>query len=255
MTLTKEEFKQQVTELFATGKTFTDDMFDRLAELIAQFADSVDAPPAQTGGAVTVELEGQALTAKGTKWENLGVRAEQTENGTKLIFDGGPWFGTYNREYNGKFPAVLALVNSAGTTQGSTVDAYISGNVNTMAGYNTVRFGNNGLRDFSAVTWTKKGLYNLDSSPVSSEELNSLPHPTTFITGVAQQKGQMLHVAGQGYTQSGKVGYFEIAYNFRTLGAAVYNKDKHVETGNILDITGGFVTYYTADGVKTYLIS
>lgn len=103
MTLTNEEFKTSVSEIFADGSPITDDKFAALSEAITQLQQ-----PSAGGGDLTVSVPAElSNTGLDTR---LHATVTKTETGQNLEIGVGPWYNILLREIYAKFPNPVEFV-------------------------------------------------------------------------------------------------------------------------------------------------
>lgn len=266
MTITKEEFKKEVTQLFADGKALTDDMFTRLADLVNQLTDSIENTPKAAGG-VKVELVGTSARRIGDKWESMTVDTVTAEDGTTTIrIDAAPWFGTYFREFNFEGPITFGM---RAQRVDYYKDAFISNSINKFLTPYAIRYMVNGARAIYGIDTT-----NLDAEkfkqitgdstaslilPIESESgiatinsgqtmtlKKSVGNPKPFDGGASEQ---VLSETNHGTLVDPDNGEWELTYHLD--GQAKFDSTNHIEYGQTLVITGA--VFKSTNGQIAYI--
>ena len=112
MTLTKEQFKAQVAEIFADGAPITDTKFSELSDAITQLEQ-----PTTGGGDLTVTSDNKKYKDQNTElYTRLQTKVTKTATGQTLEIGVGPWNNLLLREIYGNFPKARTLVSSENTT-------------------------------------------------------------------------------------------------------------------------------------------
>lgn len=186
MTLTNEQFKARVAEIFADGAPITDNKFDELSDAITQLEQ-----PTTGGGDLTVTSDGKKYKDLNTELDTrLQTTVTKTDTGQTLEIGVGPWLNMLLREIHGNFPKAQTLVNMADTRY-IMPESYIvsSGPLSQGAYYDSVqgkfipaskmawRVFLNGARIIYALNWNKaskvevfdlgkgtRNLYNLETT-------------------------------------------------------------------------------------------
>ena len=112
MTLTNEQFKARVAEIFADGAQITDTKFDELSDAITQ----LEQPTTGGGGDLTVKIAEKYKNLNTELETRLQTTVTKTETGQTLEIGVGPWFNILLREIYGNFPKAQTLVSMANTT-------------------------------------------------------------------------------------------------------------------------------------------
>lgn len=112
MTLTNEQFKARVAEIFADGAPITDTKFYELSDAITKREQ-----PTTGGGDLTVTSDNKKYKDQNTELDTrLQTTVTKTNTGQTLEIGVGPWFNLLLREIYGNFPKALTLVSSESTT-------------------------------------------------------------------------------------------------------------------------------------------
>ena len=113
MTLTNEQFKARVAEIFADGVPITDTKFSELSDAITQ----IEQPTTGGGGDLTVTIDNSKYTDQNTELDTrLQTTVTKTDTGQTLKIGVGPWYNLLLREIYGNFPKAKTLVLSENTT-------------------------------------------------------------------------------------------------------------------------------------------
>ena len=185
MTLTNEQFKARVAEIFADGAPITDTKFSELSDAITQLEQ-----PTTGGGDLTVTSDNKKYKDKNTELDTrLQTTVTKTDTGQTLEIGVGPWFNLLLREIYGNFPKALTLVSMANTTYTMPESYIVSSGPSHGAYYDSVlgkwiqaspmawRVFLNGARIIYALNWNKastvevfdlgkgtRNLYNLETT-------------------------------------------------------------------------------------------
>lgn len=185
MTLTNEQFKARVAEIFADGAPITDTKFSELSDAITQLEQ-----PTTGGGDLTVTSDGKKYKDLNTELDTrLQTTVTKTDTGQTLEIGVGPWFNLLLREIYGNFPKALTLVSMAYTTYTMPESYIVSSGPSQGPYYDSVqgksipasqmawRVFLNGARIIYALNWNKaskvevfdlgkgtRNLYNLETT-------------------------------------------------------------------------------------------
>ena len=186
MTLTNEEFKTRVAELFTDGSPITDDKFAALSEAITQLQQS----SAGGGGELTVSVPEKYKDQNSGLDTRLQATVTKTDTGQNLELGVGPWFNLWLREIYARFPRAVELLienkryvmpEDLILSYGPTDGGYNDGGVLKQASRMAWRTMLTGARAIYAVNWNKtKSITVFDVKKVtkntySTESSNSLP--------------------------------------------------------------------------------
>lgn len=160
MTLTNEQFKARVAEIFADGAPITDTKFSELSDAITQLEQ-----PTTGGGDLTVtSVNKDQNTELNTR---LQTTVTKTDTGQTLEIGVGPWFNMVLREIHGKFPKAQTLVSMANTMYTMPESYIVSSGPSQGSYYDSVqgkfiqasqmawRVFLNGARIIYALNWNK----------------------------------------------------------------------------------------------------
>ena len=186
MTLTNEEFKTRVAEIFTDGSPITDDKFAALSEAITQ----LQQPTTGGGGDLTVTIDNRKYTDKNTELDTrLQTTVTKTNTGQALEIGVGPWYNLLLREIYGNFPKARNLASGGYTTYTMPESYIVSSGPSQGQYYDSVqgkyiksspmawRAFLNGARIIYAINWNKasqvevfdlgkgtRNLYNLETT-------------------------------------------------------------------------------------------
>ena len=186
MTLTNEQFKARVAEIFADGAPITDTKFSELSDAITQ----IEQPTTGGGGDLTVTIDNSKYTDKNTELDTrLQTTVTKTDTGQTLEIGVGPWYNLVLREIYGNFPNARDLVSMANTTYKMPESYIVSSGPSQGPYYDSVqgkfipaspmawRIFLNGARVIYALNWNKasqvevfdlgkgtRNLYNLETT-------------------------------------------------------------------------------------------
>lgn len=185
MTLTNEQFKARVAEIFADGVPITDTKFSELSDAITQLEQ-----PTTGGGDLTVTSDNKKYKDLNTELDTrLQTTVTKTESGETLEIGVGPWYNLLLREIYGNFPKAKTLVSMAYTTYTMPESYIVSSGPSQGPYYDSVqgkfipasnmawRVFLNGARIIYALNWNKastaevfdlgkgtRNLYNLETT-------------------------------------------------------------------------------------------
>ena len=186
MTLTNEEFKTRVAEIFTDGSPITDTKFSELSDAITQ----LEQPTTGGGGDLTVTIDNSKYKDQNTELDTrLQTTVTKTVTGQTLEIGVGPWYNLLLREIYGKFPKARDLVIMANTTYKMPESYIVSSGPSQGSYYDSVqgkfiqssqmawRIFLNGARIIYALNWNKaskvevfdlgkgtRNLYNLETT-------------------------------------------------------------------------------------------
>lgn len=186
MTLTNEQFKARVAEIFADGAPITDTKFSELSDAITQ----IEQPTTGGGGDLTVTIDNSKYTDQNTELDTrLQTTVTKTDTGQTLEIGVGPWYNLLLREIYGNFPKARDLVIMANTTYKMPESYIVSSGPSQGPYYDSVRgkfiqasqmawrIFLNGARIIYALNWNKasqvevfdlgkgtRNLYNLETT-------------------------------------------------------------------------------------------
>ena len=186
MTLTNEQFKARVAEIFADGAPITDTKFSELSDAITQ----IEQPTTGGGGDLTVTIDNSKYTDQNTELDTrLQTTVTKTDTGQTLEIGVGPWYNLVLREIYGNFPNARDLVSMANTTYKMPESYIVSSGPSQGPYYDSVqgkfipaspmawRIFLNGARVIYALNWNKasqvevfdlgkgtRNLYNLETT-------------------------------------------------------------------------------------------
>lgn len=184
MTLTNEQFKARVAEIFADGAPITDKKFDELSDAITQLEQPT------TGGDLTVTSDNKKYKDQNTELDTrLQTTVTKTDTGQTLEIGVGPWHNMLLREIYGNFPKAQTLVSMADTRYTMPESYIVSSGPSQGPYYDSVqgkfipastmawRAFLNGARIIYALNWNKastvevfdlgkgtRNLYNLETT-------------------------------------------------------------------------------------------
>ena len=191
MTLTNEQFKARVAEIFADGAPITDTKFSELSDAITQLEQ-----PTTGGGDLTVTSDNKKYKDQNTELDTrLQTTVTKTATGQNLEIGVGPWFNLLLREIYGNFPKASTLVSMAYTTYKMPESYIVSSGPSQGQYYDSVagkfipasqmawRAFLNGARIIYALNWNKasrvevfdlgKGTRNLYTLETTNTQLPS----------------------------------------------------------------------------------
>lgn len=186
MTLTNEQFKARVAEIFADGAPITDTKFSELSDAITQ----IEQPTTGGGGDLTVTIDNSKYTDQNTELDTrLQTTVTKTDTGQTLEIGVGPWYNLVLREIYGNFPKARDLVRMENTTYKMPESYIVSSGPSQGSYYDSVqgkfipasqmawRIFLNGARIIYALNWNKaskvevfdlgkgtRNLYNLETT-------------------------------------------------------------------------------------------
>ena len=105
MTLTNEQFKARVAEIFADGEPITDTKFSELSHAITQLKQ----PTTGGGGDLTVKIAEKYKNKNSGLETRLQTTVTKTDTGQTLEIGVGPWHNILLREVYGWFPKAKSL--------------------------------------------------------------------------------------------------------------------------------------------------
>ena len=197
MTLTNEQFKARVAEIFADGAPITDTKFSELSDAITQLEQ-----PTTGGGDLTVTSDGKKYKDLNTELDTrLQTTVTKTDTGQTLEIGVGPWFNLVLREIYGNFPKARDLVSMAYTTykmpesyivsygpsQGQYYDSVLGKFIpaSTMAW----RVLLNGARIIYALNWNKASTVEVYDLGKGTRNLYNLETTNTQLPAELQSEG------------------------------------------------------------------
>ena len=163
MTLTNEQFKARVAEIFADGAPITDTKFSELSDAITQ----IEQPTTGGGGDLTVKIAEKYKDLNSGLETRLQTTVTKTVTGQTLEIGVGPWYNLVLREIYGNFPKARDLVSMAYTTYTMPESYIVSSGPSQGSYYDSVqgkfipasqmawRSWLNGTRVVYAINWNK----------------------------------------------------------------------------------------------------
>ena len=163
MTLTNEQFKARVAEIFADGAPITDTKFSELSDAITQ----IEQPTTGGGGDLTVKIAEKYKDLNSGLETRLQTTVTKTNTGQTLEIGVGPWYNIGLREVYGDFPKARDLVSMAYTTYKMPESYIVSSGPSHGQYYDSVqgkfipasrmawRSWLNGTRVVYAINWNK----------------------------------------------------------------------------------------------------
>ena len=168
MTLTNEQFKALVAEIFADGAPITDTKFSELSDAITQ----LEQPTTGGGGDLTVKIAEKYKDLNSGLETRLQTTVTKTGTGQTLEMGVGPWFNILLREIYGNFPKAKDLATTSNTNY-LMPEEYILSTGPTTSDYYTPdykliptsrmawRSWLNGTRIVYAINWNKATTINV----------------------------------------------------------------------------------------------
>ena len=168
MTLTNEQFKARVAEIFADGEPITDTKFSELSDAITQ----LEQPTTGGGGDLTVKIAEKYKDLNSGLETRLQTTVTKTGTGQTLEMGVGPWFNILLREIYGNFPKAKDLATTSNTNY-LMPEEYIVSTGPTTSDYYTPdykliptsrmawRSWLNGTRIVYAINWNKATTINV----------------------------------------------------------------------------------------------
>ena len=168
MTLTNEQFKARVAEIFADGAPITDTKFSELSDAITQ----LEQPTTGGGGDLTVKIAEKYKDLNSGLETRLQTTVRKTATGQTLEMGVGPWFNILLREIYGNFPKAKDLATTSNTNY-LMPEEYIISTGPTTSDYYTPdykliptsrmawRSWLNGTRIVYAINWNKATTINV----------------------------------------------------------------------------------------------
>ena len=168
MTLTNEQFKARVAEIFADGAPITDTKFSELSDAITQ----LEQPTTGGGGDLTVKIAEKYKDLNSGLETRLQTTVTKTGTGQTLEMGVGPWFNILLREIYGNFPKAKDLATTSNTNY-LMPEEYILSTGPTTSDYYTPdykliptsrmawRSWLNGTRIVYAINWNKATTINV----------------------------------------------------------------------------------------------
>ena len=168
MTLTNEQFKARVAEIFADGEPITDTKFSELSDAITQ----LEQPTTGGGGDLTVKIAEKYKDLNSGLETRLQTTVTKTGTGQTLEMGVGPWFNILLREIYGNFPKAKDLATTSNTNY-LMPEEYIASTGPTTSDYYTPdykliptsrmawRSWLNGTRIVYAINWNKATTINV----------------------------------------------------------------------------------------------
>ena len=111
MTLTNEQFKARVAEIFADGAPITDTKFSELSDAITQ----IEQPTTGGGGDLTVTIAEKYKDLNSGLNTKLHTTVTKTDTGQTLEMGVAPWYNIVLREVYGWFPKAKDLASRSNT--------------------------------------------------------------------------------------------------------------------------------------------
>ena len=168
MTLTNEQFKARVADIFADGAPITDTKFSELSDAITQ----LEQPTTGGGGDLTVKIAEKYKNLNTELETRLQTTVTKTNTGQTLEMGVGPWFNILLREIYGNFPKAKDLATTSNTNY-LMPEEYIISTGPTTSDYYTPdykliptsrmawRSWLNGTRIVYAINWNKATTINV----------------------------------------------------------------------------------------------
>ena len=168
MTLTNEQFKARVADIFADGAPITDTKFSELSDAITQ----LEQPTTGGGGDLTVKIAEKYKDLNSGLETRLQTTVTKTGTGQTLEMGVGPWFNILLREIYGNFPKAKDLATTSNTNY-LMPEEYILSTGPTTSDYYTPdykliptsrmawRSWLNGTRIVYAINWNKATTINV----------------------------------------------------------------------------------------------
>ena len=168
MTLTNEQFKARVADIFADGAPITDTKFSELSDAITQ----LEQPTTGGGGDLTVKIAEKYKDLNSGLETRLQTTVTKTGTGQTLEMGVGPWFNILLREIYGNFPKAKDLATTSNTNY-LMPEEYIISTGPTTGDYYTPdykliptsrmawRSWLNGTRIVYAINWNKATTINV----------------------------------------------------------------------------------------------
>lgn len=168
MTLTNEQFKARVADIFADGAPITDTKFSELSDAITQ----LEQPTTGGGGDLTVKIAEKYKDLNSGLETRLQTTVTKTGTGQTLEMGVGPWFNILLREIYGNFPKAKDLATTSNTNY-LMPEEYIVSTGPTTSDYYTPdykliptsrmawRSWLNGTRIVYAINWNKATTINV----------------------------------------------------------------------------------------------
>ena len=168
MTLTNEQFKARVADIFADGAQITDTKFSELSDAITQ----LEQPTTGGGGDLTVKIAEKYKDLNSGLETRLQTTVTKTGTGQTLEMGVGPWFNILLREIYGNFPKAKDLATTSNTNY-LMPEEYIISTGPTTGDYYTPdykliptsrmawRSWLNGTRIVYAINWNKATTINV----------------------------------------------------------------------------------------------
>ena len=197
MTLTKEQFKARVAEIFADGAPITDTKFSELSDAITQLEQ-----PTTGGGDLTVTSDNKKYKDQNTELDTrLQTTVTKTGTGQTLEIGVGPWFNLVLREIYGNFPKALTLVSSEYTTYTMPESYIVSSGPSQGSYYDSVqgkfiqaspmawRVLLNGARIIYALNWNKASRVEVFDLGKGTRNLYTLETTNTQLPAELKNEG------------------------------------------------------------------
>lgn len=278
MTLTNEEFKTRVAEIFADGAPITDTKFSELSDAITQ----LEQPTTGGGGDLTVKIAEKYKDLNSGIETRLQTTVTKTDTGQTLEIGVGPWYNIVFREFYGWFPKANDLAERSDTSY-VMPEEYIVSLGPTTKGYSILepkyktiptssmawRSWLNGTRTIYAINWNKsttidvydlkketKNTYSTDTlNKQLPEELRTeglLANYGNFVYSPAWEVGRLTASNGNTFivervnTDTGESVKCVYKFSITDHSSGVkFNEEGKFQIGKILNITGAtFIEEY-----------
>ena len=197
MTLTNEQFKARVAEIFADGAPITDTKFSELSDAITQLEQ-----PTTGGGDLTVTSDNKKYKDQNTELDTrLQTTVTKTATGQTLEIGVGPWHNLLLREIYGNFPKAQTLVSAAYTTYTMPESYIVSSGPSQGPYYDSVqgkyiqaspmawRVFLNGSRIIYALNWNKASKVEVFDFGKGTRNLYTLETTNTQLPAELKNEG------------------------------------------------------------------
>ena len=197
MTLTNEQFKARVAEIFADGAPITDTKFSELSDAITQIEQ-----PTTGGGDLTVTSDNKKYKDQNTElYTRLQTTVTKTNTRQTLEIGVGPWHNLLLREIYGNFPKARTLVLSGNTTYTMPESYIVSYGPSQGQYYDSVqgkfiqssqmawRIFLNGARIIYAINWNKASQVEVFDLRKGTSNLYTLETTNTQLPAELQNEG------------------------------------------------------------------
>lgn len=276
MTLTNEQFKARVAEIFADGAPITDTKFSELSDAITQ----LEHPTTGGGGGdLTVKIAEKYKDLNSGLETRLQTTVTKTDTGQTLEMGVGPWYNIVLREVYGWFPKAKDLAARSNTNYTMPEEYIVSGGPTTMNYYiqepeykliptsmMAWRPWLNGTRNIYAINWNKsttidvydlkketKNTYRTDTLngqlPAELKTEGLLDKYGNFVYSTAWDVGRLTASNGNTFTvervnpDTGESVKCVYKFSITDHSSGVkFNEEGKFQIGQILNITGATFT-------------